>query len=59
MLIDMERARITRAGQLSAPLRDRFGILFRLELYKPEELAQIVGRSAGILGVKAEPEGIL
>lgn len=49
----------TRAGQLSAPLRDRFGILFRLELYKPEELAQIVGRSAGILGVNAEPDGIL
>lgn len=49
----------TRAGQLSAPLRDRFGILFRLELYKPEELAQIISRSAGILGVKAEPEGIL
>ena len=49
----------TRAGQLSAPLRDRFGILFRLELYKPEELAQIVSRSAGILGVKADSEGIL
>ena len=49
----------TRAGQLSAPLRDRFGILFRLELYKPEELAGIVSRSAGILGVKAEDAGIL
>lgn len=49
----------TRAGQLSAPLRDRFGILFRLELYKPEELAGIVSRSASILDVKAEPEGIL
>lgn len=49
----------TRAGQLSAPLRDRFGILFRLELYKPEELAGIVGRSAAILEVKAEPDGIL
>lgn len=49
----------TRAGQLSAPLRDRFGILFRLELYKPQELAGIIGRSAGILGVQAEPEGIL
>lgn len=49
----------TRAGMLSAPLRDRFGILFRLELYKPEELAGIVGRSAGILGVEADPEGIL
>lgn len=49
----------TRAGQLSAPLRDRFGILFRLELYKPEELAGIVGRSAAILGVQAEPDGVL
>ncbi len=49
----------TRAGQLSAPLRDRFGILFRLEMYTPEELSAIVSRSAGILNVKAEPEGIL
>lgn len=49
----------TRAGQLSAPLRDRFGMLFRLEMYKPEELAAIVGRSASILGVEAEPEGVL
>ncbi len=49
----------TRAGQLSAPLRDRFGMLFRLEMYKPEELASIVGRSASILGVDAEPEGVL
>ena len=49
----------TRAGQLSAPLRDRFGILFRLEMYSPEELKQIVKRSAGILGVRAEEEGIL
>ncbi len=49
----------TRAGQLSAPLRDRFGILFRLELYKPEELAGIVSRSAAILEVQAEPDGIL
>ncbi len=49
----------TRAGQLSAPLRDRFGILFRLEMYKPEELAQIVRRSATILGVETEEEGIL
>ena len=49
----------TRAGMLSAPLRDRFGILFRLELYKPEELAAIVKRSATILGIDAEPEGIL
>lgn len=49
----------TRAGLLSAPLRDRFGILFRLELYTPEELSSIVRRSAGILDVKAQPDGIL
>ena len=49
----------TRAGLLSAPLRDRFGILFRLEMYTPEELSAIVSRSAGILNVAAEPEGIL
>lgn len=49
----------TRAGQLSAPLRDRFGIVFRLEMYSPEELAQIVKRSAGILNVAAQDEGIL
>ena len=49
----------TRAGLLSAPLRDRFGILFRLEMYTSEELSAIVSRSAGILNVKAEPEGIL
>ena len=49
----------TRAGQLSAPLRDRFGMLFRLEMYTPEELRQIVERSAGILGVNADPEGLL
>lgn len=49
----------TRAGLLSAPLRDRFGILFRLEMYTPEELSAIVNRSAGILNVDAEPEGIL
>ena len=49
----------TRAGQLSAPLRDRFGMLFRLEMYSPEELSQIVERSAGILGVDADKEGLL
>ena len=49
----------TRAGQLSAPLRDRFGMLFRLELYSPEDLTRIVQRSAGILGVDADPEGLL
>ncbi len=49
----------TRAGQLSAPLRDRFGMLFRLEMYSPEELSQIVERSAGILGVDADKDGLL
>lgn len=47
----------TRAGQLSAPLRDRFGVTLRLELYTPEELAKIVARSAGILHVDIVPEG--
>ena len=49
----------TRAGLLSAPLRDRFGILFRLEMYSPQELAAIVRRSAGILNVRADDAGIL
>ena len=49
----------TRVGLLSAPLRDRFGILFRLELYSPRELCAIVRRSAGILNVRAQEEGIL
>lgn len=49
----------TRAGQLSAPLRDRFGVLLRLELYSPEELSQIVTRSASILGIEIEPDGAL
>ena len=47
----------TRAGQLSAPLRDRFGVSLRLELYTPEELARIVTRSATILGMPIEAEG--
>ncbi|MBR6777126.1 MAG: Holliday junction branch migration DNA helicase RuvB [Clostridia bacterium] len=47
----------TRAGQLTGPLRDRFGMLFRLELYTPEELASIVTRSAGILGTPITEEG--
>ncbi len=47
----------TRAGQLSAPLRDRFGVLARLELYSHEELARIVTRSAGILGIKIDEKG--
>ena len=49
----------TRAGQLSAPLRDRFGVTLRLELYTPEELAHIVTRSAGILEVPIEEAGAL
>lgn len=49
----------TRAGQLSAPLRDRFGVTLRLELYTPEELALIVTRSAGILEAPIEPEGAM
>ena len=47
----------TRAGQLSAPLRDRFGVTLRLELYTPEELSQILTRSAAILNVDIVPEG--
>ena len=49
----------TRSGQLTAPLRDRFGVLLRLELYSPEELAKIVTRSAGILGIEIDKDGAL
>lgn len=49
----------TRAGQLSAPLRDRFGVTLRLELYTPEELQLIVTRSAGILNVPIEADGAM
>ena len=49
----------TRSGQLTAPLRDRFGVLLRLELYTPEQLAQIVIRSAGILGIDIDNDGAL
>lgn len=49
----------TRAGQLSAPLRDRFGVPLRLELYSPKELAKIVQRSASILNIEADDEGAL
>lgn len=49
----------TRAGQLTAPLRDRFGVVLRLELYSPEELAQIVKRSAAILGIDTDEDGAL
>jgi len=49
----------TRAGQLSGPLRDRFGVNLRLELYTVEELAMIVSRSAGILEVPTEADGAM
>lgn len=47
----------TRAGQLTAPLRDRFGVVLKLELYTPEELAEIVRRSSGILGFDITDDG--
>ncbi|WP_458861866.1 Holliday junction branch migration DNA helicase RuvB [Acidaminobacterium chupaoyuni] len=49
----------TRAGQLTSPLRDRFGVMLRLEMYSAQELMQIVQRSAGILEVEMQPEGAL
>jgi Holliday junction DNA helicase RuvB len=49
----------TRAGQLSAPLRDRFGVQLRLELYSPEQLGEIITRSASILGIDCEKDGAL
>ena len=49
----------TRAGQLSSPLRDRFGVSLRLELYTKEELARIVTRSATLLGMEIDPSGAL
>ena len=49
----------TRAGQISAPLRDRFGVVLRLELYTPEELGKIVTRSAGILDIPIDYDGAL
>lgn len=49
----------TRAGQLTAPLRDRFGVVLRLELYSPEELAEIVKRSAQILNIPIDNDGAL
>ena len=48
----------TRAGSLSAPLRDRFGVLGKFEMYTPEELAQIIKRTAGILGVTIDDESV-
>ena len=52
-------AATTRAGALSAPLRDRFGVVLRLELYTPEELSNIVKRSARILGIDIDTEGAI
>lgn len=49
----------TRIGLLTSPLRDRFGVIFRLEFYSPEELARIVTRAARILGVDLSPEAAL
>ncbi len=46
----------TRAGQMTTPLRDRFGVVLRLELYTPDELASIIMRSAGILGIEIDSE---
>ncbi len=47
----------TRAGSLAAPLRDRFGVISRLEMYTTEELSTIIRRSADILGISIEPSG--
>lgn len=49
----------TRAGMLSSPLRDRFGMMLRLEMYTPQELTTIVSRSANILGISIEPQAAL
>jgi len=49
----------TRTGLLTPPLRDRFGVILRLEFYKPEELQQVVSRSATLLGVQLDKEGSL
>lgn len=49
----------TRSGQLTAPLRDRFGVLLRLEMYTPEELSEIVLRSSNILNIQCDRDGAL
>ena len=49
----------TRAGQLTAPLRDRFGVILRLEIYTPEELSKIIKRSSSILNIEIEEEGAI
>ncbi len=47
----------TRAGQLTSPLRDRFGVIMRLELYSPDELKNIIKRSADIMGIRTDDSG--
>ncbi|MBQ5326422.1 MAG: Holliday junction branch migration DNA helicase RuvB [Oscillospiraceae bacterium] len=49
----------TRAGQISSPLRDRFGVQLKLEMYSHEELAKIIMRSAGILGIDCTHDGAI
>ena len=49
----------TRAGQMTTPLRDRFGVILKLELYTPEELATIIRRNAGILGMDISDDGAI
>jgi len=49
----------TRAGSLSAPLRDRFGVISKFELYDDDELSHIIGRSAGLLGVECDDASLL
>ncbi|MBN2170320.1 MAG: Holliday junction branch migration DNA helicase RuvB [Candidatus Krumholzibacteriota bacterium] len=49
----------TRAGMISAPLRNRFGVVARLDFYTPDELARILERSARLLGIEAEPAGLV
>lgn len=49
----------TRAGALAAPLRDRFGVVHRLEYYRPEEIREIVVRAAALLGIDIEPQGAI
>ena len=55
--IDLPKFTLIGAGQLTTPLRDRFGVIFKLELYTPEQLARIVQRSASILGIPISPDG--
>ena len=56
--IELPKFTLTRAGQLSTPLRDRFGVTHRMEYYKLEELKEIIRRGTGILNVKYDEDGI-